>query len=221
MSTPLIHVVDDDESLRTAVLRLLEAAGFEARGYASTGDFLLHPPPDRPGCVLLDLRMPGPSGLDLQEALQRRGVTLPVVFLTGHADVASSVRALKAGAVDFLTKPIERHTLFEALDRELARDATQRAVREEADELRARVGALTHRERQVFEHVAAGLLNKQVADAMNIAERTVKLYRARLMEKLGVGSAAEIGRLAERLRQLAQPGGDAGARPPRTPPPSA
>jgi FixJ family two-component response regulator len=221
MSTPLIHVVDDDESLRTAVLRLLEAAGFEARGYASTGDFLLQPLPDRPGCVLLDVRMPGPSGLDLQEALQRRGVTLPVVFLTGHADVASSVRALKAGAVDFLTKPIERHTLFEAIDRALARDATQRAVREEADELRARVGALTHRERQVFEHVAAGLLNKQVADAMNIAERTVKLYRARLMEKLGAGSAAEIGRLAERLRQLAQPGEDAGARPPRTPPTSA
>ncbi len=132
-TTPLIHVVDDDESLRTALLRLLGAAGFEARGYASTGDFLLHPLPDRPGCVLLDVRMPGPSGLELQAALQRQGITLPVVFLTGHADVASSVRAMKAGAVDFLTKPVERDTLLDALQRALARDARQRAARDEAD----------------------------------------------------------------------------------------
>ena len=218
MSATLIHVVDDDESLRTAVLRLLDAAGFEARGYASSGDFLLDPLPDRPGCVLLDVRMPGPSGLDLQEALQRQGVTLPIVFLTGHADVASSVKALKAGAVDFLTKPIDRQTLFEALDRALARDAAQRTARVEADQLRARVGSLTARERQVFEFVTAGLLNKQIAGAMNIAERTVKLYRARLMEKLGVGSAAELGRLAERLRQLSAAGGDSGASPSSTPP---
>jgi FixJ family two-component response regulator len=218
MSATLIHVVDDDESLRAALLRLLDAAGFEARGYASTGDFLLNPLPDRPGCVLLDVQMPGPSGLDLQEALQRQGVTLPVVFLTGHADVASSVKALKAGAVDFLTKPIDRQTLFEALDRALARDATQRTARVEADQLRARVSALTARERQVFEFVTAGLLNKQIAGAMNIAERTVKLYRARLMEKLGVGSAAELGRLAERLRLLPAAGDDSGARPSSTPP---
>ena len=124
MSTPpLIHVVDDDESLRTALLRLLGAAGFEARGYASAGDFLLQPPPDRPGCLLLDVRMPGPSGLELQAALRRQGVALPVVFMTGYADVAASVRAMKTGAVDFLTKPIERAALFDALQRALARDA--------------------------------------------------------------------------------------------------
>ena len=114
---PLIHVVDDDESLRTALLRLLDAAGFKARGYASVGDFLLQPPPDGPGCVLLDVRMPGPSGLDLQAALLRQGNPLPVVFLTGHADVAATVQAMKAGAVDFLTKPVQREVLFEALQR--------------------------------------------------------------------------------------------------------
>jgi FixJ family two-component response regulator len=201
-ATPLIHVVDDDESLRTALLRLLVAAGFEARGYASTGDFLLQPPPDRPGCVLLDIRMPGPSGLDLQEALQRQGHTLPVIFLTGHADVPSSVRAMKAGAVDFLTKPVERDTLFEALQRALARDANQRAARGEADSLQARYASLSPREREVFERVVAGKLNKQIADELGIAERTVKAQRAQVMAKLGVGSAAELGRLAERLQHL-------------------
>ena len=131
-ATPLIHVIDDDESLRTALVRLLTAAGFEACAYASTGDFLMQPPPDRPGCLLLDVRMPGPSGLDLQEALRRQGVTLPIIFLTGHATVAASVRAMKAGAVDFLTKPVDRDTLFDALHRALERDALQRAAREEA-----------------------------------------------------------------------------------------
>jgi FixJ family two-component response regulator len=201
---PLVHVVDDDESLRTALLRLLDAAGFESRGYASTGEFLLHPPPDRPGCVLLDLRLPGPSGLELQDALRDHGIRLPVVFLTGHADVASSVRALKAGAVDFLTKPVDREILFEALQRALERDATDRANRAQAEALRTRFASLTPRERQVFDGIAAGKLNKQIANDLGVAERTVKLHRARAMEKLGVSSAAELGRLAERLRQLSE-----------------
>ena len=203
MSTaPLIHVVDDDASLRTALLRLLDAAGFEARGYASTGDFLLQPVPDRPGCVLLDVRMPGPSGLELQAALQSRGIALPVVFLTGHADVASSVRAMKAGAVDFLTKPVQRHTLLDALRRALARDASARTARDEAVRLRAIFATLTPRERKVFDLIAAGKLNKQIADELGIAERTVKMTRAQVMAKLGAGSAAELGGLAERLRRL-------------------
>jgi FixJ family two-component response regulator len=200
--SPLIHVVDDDESLRTALLRLLGAAGFEARGYASTGDFLLRSPQDRPGCVLLDVRMPGPSGLDLQAALRRQGDPLPVVFLTGYADVATSVRAMKAGAVDFLTKPVEREALFEALQRALDRDAAQRAARVEAERLRAAFAALTPRERAVFDRIVVGQINKQIADALGVAERTVKLQRAQLMAKLGVGSAAELGRLAERLQHL-------------------
>jgi FixJ family two-component response regulator len=202
ITTPLIHVVDDDEGLRTALLRLLGAAGFEARGYASTGDFLLHPHPDRPGCVLLDVRMPGPSGLELQEALQRMDVTLPIVFLTGHADVASSVRAMKAGAVDFLAKPVERDTLLGAIRCALARDTLQRAGRDDADRLRSRFASLTVSERKVFDRIVDGRLNKQIADEMGIAERTVKLQRAHVMAKLGAGSAAELGRLAERLRSL-------------------
>lgn len=202
MSRPLIHVVDDDDSLRTALLRLLNATGYETRGYASTGEFLLHPPPDRPGCVLLDLRLPGPSGLELQDSLSRQGVALPVVFLTGHPDVASTVRAMKAGAVDFLTKPVEREVLFEAVERALERDGRQRATRDEAKALRERFASLTQRERAVFDGIAGGKLNKQIAGELGIAERTVKLHRAGLMTKLSVASAAELGRLAERLRQL-------------------
>lgn len=203
-TTPIIHVVDDDESFRTAVLRLLRAAGFETRAYGSTGEFLLHPPPDRPGCVLLDLRLPGPSGLELQAALQRQGVALPVVFLTGHADVPSTVRAMKGGAVDFLTKPVERETLFEALQRALERDARERAMRDETGRLRARFLGLTPREREILVRIADGKLNKQIAGELGIAERTVKLHRAHAMEKLGAGSAAELGRLAERLRRLSE-----------------
>jgi FixJ family two-component response regulator len=196
----LIHVVDDDESLRTSLLELLDVAGFEVRGYASTGEFLLYPPPDRPGCVLLDVRMPGPSGLDLQGALQRQGFALPVIFLTGHADVTTSVRAMKAGAVDFLEKPVERDTLLDALRRALARDAAQRAAREEAQRKSMRLAVLTPREREVFDRIVAGKLNKQIADELGIGLRTVKAYRAQLMEKLGVTSAAELGRLAGEQR---------------------
>lgn len=198
---PLIHVVDDDESLRNALLRLLDAAGYEARGYASTGDFLLDPPPDRPGCLLLDLRLPGPSGLELQAALKRQGVALPVIFLTGHGDVASSVRAMKAGAVDFLTKPVERDDLFEALERALAQDAHRREVNHEAEVLRDRFANLTPREREIFDGIVSGKLNKQIAAELGMAERTVKMHRANVMMKLGANSAAELGRLAERLHQ--------------------
>ena len=197
---PLIHVVDDDESLRTALMRLLVAAGFEVRGYASTGEFLLDPPQDRPGCVLLDVRLPGPSGLDLQAALQRQNISLPVIFLTGHADVASSVRAMKAGAVDFLEKPVRRDTLLDAIQRALVRDGAQRLARSSALQLRARFAALTPREHQVFERIVTGKLNKQIADELEISERTVKTQRAQLMKKLGAESAAELGGLAEQLR---------------------
>ena len=153
--------------------------------------------------MLLDVRMPGPSGLDLQAALRRQASALPVIFLTGYADVAASVQAIKAGAVDFLTKPVEREALFEGLQRALARDAAQRAARVEAERLRAAFAALTPRERAVFDHIVAGQINKQIADKLGIAERTVKMQRAQLMAKLGVNSAAELGRLAERLRHLA------------------
>jgi FixJ family two-component response regulator len=197
MSTrPIVFIVDDDESLRAAMSELLHVAGFRTRAYASTGDFLLDPPGDEPGCVLLDVRLPGPSGLDLQEGLQRHGIGLPVIFLTGHADVPSSVRAMKAGAVDFLEKPVTRETLLEAIRRALAGDALKRVARDEAQLHHARLNALTIREREVFDRIVDGKLNKQIADELGIGLRTVKAYRAQLMIKLGVSSAAELGRLA-------------------------
>jgi len=198
---PLIHVVDDDASMRAALVRLLGAAGFEARGYASTGEFLLQPLPDRPGCLLLDMRLPGPSGLELQASLQQHRITLPVVFLTGHATVESSVRAMKAGAVDFLTKPVKREVLLDAVQRALARDATQRATRDDAKRLKMLFASLTPRQREVFDRVVAGKLNKQIADELNIAERTVKREREQVMVKLGANSTADLGRLSELLQR--------------------
>jgi len=200
-SAPLIHVVDDDASMRSALLRLLVEVGFEARGYASTGDFLVQPVPDRPGCLLLDLRLPGPSGLELQAALQRQGVMLPIVFLTGHGTLAEGVQAMKAGAVDFLTKPVKRDILLDAVQRAVARDATQRADREQAHQMQARFASLTQRQRQVFERIVAGRLNKQIADDLGIAERTVKREREQIMAKLDANSAADLGRLAELQRR--------------------
>lgn len=203
-AAPLVHVVDDDDSLRTAVVRLLTAAGLEVRAYASAGDFLLHPLPKGPGCILLDLRMPGPSGLELQRALRDRDGTLPVIFFTAHADVACSVEAMKAGAVDFLMKPVEPQVLLDAVHRALERNALLCAARADAQDLLGRFAQLSPRERDVFDLVVAGKLNKQIADELGIAERTVKAQRAQLMTKLGAESAAELGRLAERLQRLCE-----------------
>ena len=200
-TAPLIHVVDDDSSMRTALLLLLREVGFEARGYSSTGEFLLQPLPDRPGCLLLDLRMPGPSGLELQAALLEKKIMLPIVFLTGHGTVDSSVRAMKAGAVDFLTKPVKREVLLDAVGRALARNATQRTAQAETDQLRVRFASLTERQREVFDRIVAGKLNKQISAALGIAERTVKREREQVMAKLDANSAADLGRLAELLRR--------------------
>jgi RNA polymerase sigma factor (sigma-70 family) len=198
---PIVHVVDDDESLRNALLRLLRGRGLEATGYGSTGDFLLHHPPDRHGCVLLDIYLPGgPSGLELNSVLKDQGIHLPVVFMTGHADVPSSVAAMKGGAIDYLEKPITPEALLDAIDRALARDAAARAERRERAELWAAFSALSDRERQVFDLIVRGKLNKQIAIEFGVTERTVKAQRASIMAKLGVNSVAELGRLAERLR---------------------
>ena len=198
---PLIHVIDDDDSLRHALVRLLEAAGFEARGHASAGDFLLQPVPDRPGCLLLDVRMPGPSGLDLQAALPGHRLGLPVIFMTGFADVPTSVRAMKAGAVDFLEKPVQRQDLLDAIGRALQRDERQRRERDELERLQQRFALLTPREQEVLEEVVAGKLNKQIATVLQVSERTVKTLRAQGMDKLGATTSAELGALMERLRQ--------------------
>jgi len=197
--TPVIHIVDDDESVRSAMTRLLTAAGYGVRTYASAGDFLLDPPTDTPGCLLLDLRMPGPSGLDLQDALVRHGVRLPVIFFSGHGDLATGIRAMKAGAVDFLTKPVESKVLLEAIDNALRTDGARRTSLGAGADLQARYAQLTAREREVLRLVVAGQLNKQIAGAMGIAERTVKAQRAQVMAKLGATTAAELGRIAAQL----------------------
>jgi FixJ family two-component response regulator len=190
MSDPVIHVIDDDESVRTAIARLLQAHGYEVRTHASAGEFLLAPPPARPACIVLDLQMPGPGGLELQQA-----VSLPIVFLTGRGDVASSVRAMKAGAVDFLTKPVEPAALLNAVQAALERERGARAQRD-ADAL---YSTLSPREREVFGQVVAGKPNKQIAAALGITERTVKMHRAQVMAKMQAGSLAELVRAAQLL----------------------
>jgi FixJ family two-component response regulator len=192
--------VDDDDGLRSAVTRLLRVAGHEARGYPSAGEFLLAQPTKAPGCVVLDVHMPGPSGLEVQEALGKREDALPIIFLTGHGDIPMSVRAMKAGAVDFLIKPVERKALLDAVQNALSRDAANRAAREQDGTLQARVETLTSRERAVFDLVAAGKLNKQIASELGNSERTVKAHRAQVMEKLQVSSLAELVRVAEKVR---------------------
>jgi len=199
---PFVFIVDDDDSLRASMSELLGAAGFRTRCYASTGEFLLNPPADEPGCVLLDVRLPGPSGLDLQAGLQRHGIDLPVIFVTGYADVRTSVRAMKAGAVDFLEKPVTREALLEAIRRALISDALRRSARNEALQHSSRLKTLTIREREVFDRIVDGKLNKQIADELGIGLRTVKAHRAQLMIKLGVSSAAELGRLAGSLQAI-------------------
>jgi FixJ family two-component response regulator len=203
---PVVHVVDDDDAVRTAVVRLLQAAGHEARGYASAGEFLLgRSDRNAPGCAVLDVRLPGPSGLDLQEALARLEAPIPIVFLTGHGDIPMSVRAMKAGAVDFLTKPVRAEALLAAVRNALARDAEARSTRERLQAFRTRYETLTPREREVFTGVVAGKLNKQIAAELGTAERTVKAHRAQVMEKMQVGSVAELVHVADALHAAAAP----------------
>lgn len=209
---PVIHVVDDDDAFRSAVMRLLDAAGYAVRGYPSAGDFLIGHRDDAPGCLLLDVNMPGPSGLELQAALTERGVALPIIFLTGHGDVPGSVRAMKAGAIDFLEKPVAREALLNAVREALARGAEARAAGDRLRGLRERYATLTPREREVFAGVIAGRLNKQIGADIGAAERTVKAHRAQVLAKMGVGSVAELARAASELGLVPRaPSGTAGS----------
>jgi FixJ family two-component response regulator len=200
-TTPLIHIVDDDQAIRSSLRRLLTEAGFEVRVYGSTGEFLLEPLPERPGCLLLDVRLPGPSGLELQAALERQKVGLPVIFLTGYADVASSVRAMKAGAVDFLEKPVAPDILFASIQSAIVRDMSRRAAQQAEDSLHERLVLLSAGERDVFDRVVVGKLNKEIAHELGISERTVKTRRAHIMTKLGASSVAELGAQAAQMRR--------------------
>lgn len=200
MSQPgTVFIVDDDAALRTATTRLLTVCGFTVRAFGSAEEFLAAFDPRAAGCLLLDLRMPGQSGLELQQTLANKHVDLPIVFLTGHADVPTSVHAMRKGAIDFLQKPAREEDLVAALKRALARDEETREDRLEILELRRRYETLTPREREVFAEVLAGQLNKQAAYALGIAERTVKLHRARVLEKMQAASLPDLVRMAERL----------------------
>jgi len=197
-----IHVVDDDASFRVALGRLLRAEGFVVALHASAAEFLAAPPYG-PGCVLLDVDMPDCSGPELQAQLALRVDVPPIVFLTGKGDIASSVKAIKAGAEDYLTKPVEVADLLDALSRALERDAAARCARAAADGLHERWSRLTPRERQVFERVVRGLLNKQIAFELGAAERTIKAHRQQVMIKLGARSVPDLVLVAEALRRAA------------------
>jgi len=198
---PIIHVIDDDEPFGTAIRRLLTASGYGVRNYANAGDFLLAKIPDMPGCILMDVCLPGPSGLELQAALANRPAPLPIVFLSGRADVPTSVRAMKGGAVDFLTKPVDRETLLEAVRSAVARSVDNRALRDRLREQRTCFERLTKREVEVFERVVAGKMNKEIAGELGAAERTIKAHRAQVMQKMRVCSVAELVHIADQLQR--------------------
>ena len=195
-AAPIVHLVDDEPATRTATARLLSAAGFEVRVYCDASDFLNKFNSAEPGCIVLDVWMPGLSGLDLQTVLAHRDDALPIIFLSGHSQIPDSVRAIQRGAVDFLTKPVEPAVLLDAVSRALSRDTVNRAKRARRQELRARYDRLTQREREVLPHLISGQLNKQAAGDLGISERTIKIHRARVLRKLGTDSMAELVRLA-------------------------
>lgn len=200
MSTPAlpnsqpqaVHVVDDDPGVRQGLRFLLETVGHSVRTYSSVADFLSVGGPEARGCLVLDVRMPGESGLDLLERAEQRGLRMPIIMLTGHGDVPMAVRAMKAGAVEFLSKPCPDQVLIEAIARALALDERQREQRRVRESTQARMGRLTPREREVLEHIVAGKSNKQTGAALGIAEKTVEVHRASLMTKLACQSLPDL-----------------------------
>lgn len=192
-----VHIVDDDASFLAAVSRLLKASGFAVRAFPAAADFLANRDVDAPGCVVADLEMPGMNGLELQEALARTRNPLPILFLTGHGDIPSSVRAMRGGAEDFLEKRAPKEKLIDAIRRAISRDAREREERARQRALRALFDLLSEREFEVLGHVVKGKLNKQIAGDLGIHERTVKLHRTAITTKLGVSSAAELTRLTQ------------------------
>lgn len=196
----VIHIVDDDASFRNAMTRMLRTAGYSVMSYENAQQLLDKLPDEtEAGCILLDLQIPGLSGKDLQDRLVRLGATIPIIFLTGHGDIAASVQAIKAGAEDFLTKPVLRTVLMDAIERALARQREAQGRQNELNALRALVNKLTPREREVFDLVVRGKMNKQIAHALGTTERTIKAHRHRIMEKVQVRSIAELVNLAAHL----------------------
>jgi len=203
-AAPIVHLVDDDTSFLKAVSRFLRACGFSVKTFDSAAGLQAQVSPETRGCVIADLRMPGVSGLDLQDALGKSSLTLPVIFLTGQGDIPSSVRAMRHGAEDFLEKRAPKNQLLDAVNRALARDAREHAERARLQALRASFDRLSPREREVLAHVLSGQLNKQIAADLNIHERTVKLHRTAITTKLSVHSVAELSRLAQQAGMLGE-----------------
>jgi FixJ family two-component response regulator len=195
-ATPTVFVVDDDPSVEKALGRLFTSIGLEVKTFSSAQDLLCHPIPPQPGCLVTDVRMPGLSGLELQRALATAGVDLPIIFITGHGDIPTSVRAMKAGAVDFLTKPVSEQELLDAVQRAIERHMVLMKERAEREEIRQRLALLTRRELEVIQHVLAGFINKEIARLLGVAEKTIKVHRARGMEKMEAETLADLFRLA-------------------------
>src|SRR5882724_250771 len=197
-----VLVIDDDPDLRASVGRLLRSLGLDAQLFGSIADFLKSNPPDGPTCLVLDVRLPGQSGLDFQRDLAARSVDLPIVFITGHGDIPMTVQAMKGGAIEFLTKPFRDQDLLDAVNVGLARDRARRKNEESLSVLRARFEVLTPRERAILIQVAQGRLNKQIAGEMGITETTVKVHRSNMMRKIKAASLPELCRIADRLNLM-------------------
>jgi len=196
---PVVFLVDDDASVRKSLTRLLESAGYAVEAFASAREFLAREPSTGPCCLVLDIRMPGLTGLDLQQTLAAAGRRMCIVFVTGHVDVPMSVRAMKGGAVDLLTKPVDAKDLLQAVERAVARDVRDRGEEVLVAEAQERVELLTPRETEVFALVVTGMLNKQIASELGVGEKTIKVHRAHVMEKMRASSVAELVRLADRV----------------------
>ena len=199
----IVFVIDDDPSMRGALEDLVGSVGLQVRPFASPQDFLQSKLPDAPGCLVLDVRLPGMSGLTFQKELARLGVALPVIFITGHGDIPMSVRAMKAGAVEFLTKPFHDQELLDAIHTAIERDRERRREAVLVAELRERYATLTERERQIMTLVVVGRANKQIAAELNLSEMTVKVHRGQVMRKMHAGSLPELVRMADRLGEPA------------------